>query len=91
MSDEWASDRELLDWTKQVFKLFNDDNKKAELIRFFRKQVKRDDLLREKINKAITELRNLKFSTETQIDDMLSLNSMEQLLYSIVEERNDNN
>lgn len=91
MGDEWASDRELLDWTKQVFKLFNDDNKKAELIRFFREQVKRDDLLREKINKAITELRNLKFSTETQIDDMLSLNSMEQLLYSIVEERNDNN
>lgn len=86
-----SNDRELLDWTKQVFKLFNDDNKKEQLIHFFRTQAQQDELLRKKINEAIIELRNLKFSTETQIDDLLSLNSMEQLLYSIVGEGNDNN
>lgn len=81
------SERDLLDWVRQVYNLFEDSDKKEALIGFFREQAKHDRILKEKIGQAIQELRNLKLSKKADIKDFMILSSMEELLREIIEEK----
>jgi hypothetical protein len=81
------NNRELLDWTTQVYNLFNDADKKESLILFFSRETKKDSALKLKVQKAILELRDMKFAPEIDIKDLMVINSMEALLLEILGEK----